>query len=153
MTFYSDFFSVPEENSLKTKSVTFFQWIFLWLIDWFLFTWKTVSSALIIESKFEVGVPSGKLSWPPKNCIPSSAKIKIKRKRRRRRDMIEERAFIRAITRLRRGDQYLYIYKVVIFVYFFICLIIIKEAFKRFVWNLIWELGRTTGMFLVWFKI
>ena len=45
------------------------------------------------------------------------------------------------------------IYKVVIFVYFFICLIIIKEAFKRFVWNLIWELGRTTGMFLVWFKI
>ena len=30
-------------------------------------TWKTVSSALMMESKFEVGVPSGKFSWPPKN--------------------------------------------------------------------------------------
>jgi hypothetical protein len=62
---------------------------------------------LIMESKLEVGVPSGKLSWPPKNCMPSRAKMKMKRKRRRSRDMMEDSAFIRAITRFRRGDQYL----------------------------------------------
>ena len=33
--------------------------------------------------------------------------MKIKRKSKKRRDIIEERAFIKAITRLRRGDQYL----------------------------------------------
>ena len=61
-----------------------------------------------MESKFEVGVPSGKLSWPPKNCIPRRAKMKMKRKRRRRRDIIEDKAFIRAITRFLNGDQYLH---------------------------------------------
>ena len=61
----------------------------------------------MIESKLDVGVPSGKLSCPPKNCIPSRAKMKMKRKRSRRRDMIEDKAFIRAITRFRSGDQYL----------------------------------------------
>ena len=77
-----------------------------------------------MESKFEVGVPSGKFSWPPKNwgkcwlsmrwcwwwlstCIPSRAKMKMKRKRRRRRDMMDDKAFISAITRFRSGDQYL----------------------------------------------
>jgi len=49
----------------------------------------------------------GKLKDPPKSCIPRSAKIKMKRKSKNRRDIIEERAFIKAITRLRRGDQYL----------------------------------------------
>jgi hypothetical protein len=66
-----------------------------------------VSKALIIESKFEVGVPSGKLSWPPKNCMPRRAKMKMKRKRSSSSDMMEDSAFIRAITRLRSGDQYL----------------------------------------------
>ena len=61
----------------------------------------------MMESKLEVGVPSGKLSWPPKNCMPSKAKMKMKRKRSRSRDMMEERAFMRAMTRLRKGDQYL----------------------------------------------
>ena len=40
-------------------------------------------------------------------CIPSRAKMKMKRKRRRRRDMMEDKAFISAITRFRSGDQYL----------------------------------------------
>ena len=58
-------------------------------------------------SKLDVGVSMGKLKDPPKSCIPRSAKMKIKRKSKKRRDIIEERAFIKAITRLRRGDQYL----------------------------------------------
>ena len=62
----------------------------------------------MMESKLDVGVPSGKLSWPPKNCMPSSAKMNMKRKSRRSRDMMEDSAFIRAITRLRSGDQYLH---------------------------------------------
>ena len=33
--------------------------------------------------------------------------MKMKRKRRRRRDMMDDKAFIRAITRFRSGDQYL----------------------------------------------
>ena len=61
----------------------------------------------MMESKLDVGVPLGKLSWPPKNCMPKSAKMNMNKKRRRRRDMMEESAFIRAITRLRNGDQYL----------------------------------------------
>ena len=40
-------------------------------------------------------------------CIPSRAKMKMKRKRSRRRDMMDDKAFIRAITRFRSGDQYL----------------------------------------------
>jgi hypothetical protein len=66
-----------------------------------------VSSALRIESKLDVGVPSGKLSWPPKNCIPRRAKMKMKRKRSRSRDKMDDKAFMRAITRFRKGDQYL----------------------------------------------
>ena len=58
-------------------------------------------------SKFEVGVSSGKLNDPPKSCMPSSAKMKMNRKSRKSRDMMDDKAFIRAITRLRRGDQYL----------------------------------------------
>ena len=60
-----------------------------------------------MESKLEVGVPSGKFSWPPKNCIPRRAKMKMKRKRSRSRDMMEDKAFMRAITRFLSGDQYL----------------------------------------------
>ena len=60
-----------------------------------------------MESKLEVGVPSGKLSCPPKNCIPSRAKMKMNRKRSNKRDIIEDKAFIRAITRFLNGDQYL----------------------------------------------
>ena len=58
-------------------------------------------------SKLEVGVSVGKLNDPPKSCIPSSAKMKMNKKRRKRRDMMDDSAFIRAITRLRSGDQYL----------------------------------------------
>ncbi len=59
-------------------------------------------------SKFEVGASSpAKLKLPPKSCIPRRAKMKMKRKSKKRRDMMEDKAFIRAITRLRRGDQYL----------------------------------------------
>ena len=58
-------------------------------------------------SKLDVGVCSGKLNEPPKSCIPNKAKMKMKRKRRKSRDMMDDRAFMRAITRLRKGDQYL----------------------------------------------
>ena len=58
-------------------------------------------------SKFEVGVSSGKLKEPPKSCIPKRAKMKMKRKSRNRSDMMDDKAFMRAITRLRREAQYL----------------------------------------------
>ena len=58
-------------------------------------------------SKLEVGVSSSKLNDPPKSCIPSRAKMKMKRKRRKSKDMMDDKAFMRAITRLRKGDQYL----------------------------------------------
>lgn len=53
------------------------------------------------------GVPSGKLNWPPNNCIPSSAKIRINKNSRNNKEMIERIEFKRDITRLRREDQYL----------------------------------------------
>ena len=40
---------------------------------------KEVTKALLKVSKFERGTPSSKLNLPPKNYIPSSAKIKINR--------------------------------------------------------------------------
>ena len=58
-------------------------------------------------SKFEVGVSSGKLKDPPKSCIPKRAKMKMKRKSRNRSDMMDDKAFMRAITRLRKEAQYL----------------------------------------------
>ena len=58
-------------------------------------------------SKFEVGVSSGKLNDPPKSCIPRSANMNMNKNKRNKRDMIDDKAFIRAITRFRRGDQYL----------------------------------------------
>ena len=58
-------------------------------------------------SKLDVGVCSGKLNEPPKSCIPNKAKMKMKRKRRKSKDMMDDKAFMRAITRLRKGDQYL----------------------------------------------
>ena len=57
--------------------------------------------------KLEVGVPSSKLNDPPKSCIPRRAKMKMKRKSRKSSERMEEMAFISAITRLRREDQYL----------------------------------------------
>ena len=66
-----------------------------------------MSKAAVIELKFEVGVPSGKLKNPPKSCIPRRAKIKINRKSRNSSDKIEDMAFIRAITRFLSEDQYL----------------------------------------------
>ena len=66
-----------------------------------------MSKAAVIELKFEVGVPSGKLKKPPKSCIPRRAKIKINRKSRNSSDKIEDMAFIRAITRFLSEDQYL----------------------------------------------
>jgi hypothetical protein len=39
--------------------------------------------------------------------MPSKANMKMNKKRRKRRDMIEEMAFISAITRFLRDDQYL----------------------------------------------
>ena len=70
-------------------------------------TWNTVSKALVIESKLDVGLPSGKLNWPPNNCIPSKANMKMKRKRRSNSDKMEEMAFIKATTKLRSEVQYL----------------------------------------------
>ena len=61
----------------------------------------------MIELKFEVGVPSGKLKKPPKSCIPRSAKIKMNKKSRKRSDKMEDMAFIKAITRFLKEDQYL----------------------------------------------
>ena len=57
--------------------------------------------------KLEVGVPSGKLKNPPKSCIPSRAKMKMNKKSRKSKDRMEDMAFIRAITRFLREDQYL----------------------------------------------
>ena len=57
--------------------------------------------------KLEVGVPSGKLKNPPKSCIPKRANIKMKRNNRKSRDKMEEMAFIRAMTKFRKEDQYL----------------------------------------------
>ena len=57
--------------------------------------------------KLEVGVPSGKLKNPPKSCIPSRAKMKMNKNSRKSRDRMEDMAFIRAITRFLREDQYL----------------------------------------------
>ena len=51
----------------------------------------------------------------------------------------------------------IYIHIVVIYVCLFVCLlvcpIITREPFNRFSSNFDWELGRTMGMFLAWFKI
>ena len=58
-------------------------------------------------SKLDVGLPSMKLKFPPNSCIPRRANIKIKRKSRSRSERIEDIAFVRATTRLRREDQYL----------------------------------------------
>ena len=66
-----------------------------------------MSKALVMVSKLEVGLPSGKLKDPPKTCMPRRAKMKMKRKSRKRRDIMDEMAFINAITRFRKDDQYL----------------------------------------------
>ena len=58
-------------------------------------------------SKFDVGVWSAKLKDPPKSCIPSNAKIKMNKKSRNNNDIMDDKAFMRAITRFRSGDQYL----------------------------------------------
>ena len=58
-------------------------------------------------SKFEVGVSSGKLNDPPKSCIPRRANMNMNKNNRNKRDMMDDKAFIRAITRFRNGDQYL----------------------------------------------
>ena len=63
--------------------------------------------ALVIESKFDVGRPSGKLNFPPNNCIPSKAKMNMNRNKSNRSDRIDEMAFVKATTRLRSEDQYL----------------------------------------------
>ena len=72
-----------------------------------LITWKTVSKALVMESKLDVGRPSGKLNSPPKSCIPSKAKMKMNRKRRSNSERMEEIAFIKATTKFLSEDQYL----------------------------------------------
>ena len=61
----------------------------------------------MIVLKFDVGVPSSKLKYPPKSCIPSRAKMNMKRKRRNNNDRMDAMAFIKAITRFRRFVQYL----------------------------------------------
>ena len=58
-------------------------------------------------SKFEVGVSSGKLYDPPKSCIPRRANIKMNKNKRNKRDIIDDKAFIKAITRFLKEDQYL----------------------------------------------
>ena len=62
---------------------------------------------MVIVSKFDVGRPSGKLKLPPNSCIPNKANIKINRNNRRRRERMDDMAFVKATTRLRREDQYL----------------------------------------------
>ena len=66
-----------------------------------------MSKAAVMELKFDVGVPSGKLKKPPKSCMPSKAKMKMNRKSRKSRDKMEDMAFISAITRFLSEDQYL----------------------------------------------
>ena len=57
--------------------------------------------------KLDVGVPPGKLKNPPNSCMPKRAKMKMNKNSRKRRDRMEDIAFISAITRFRREDQYL----------------------------------------------
>lgn len=66
-----------------------------------------MSKALVIESKLDVGRPSGKLNWPPNSCIPSKAKMKMKRKSRSNSERMEDIAFIKATTKFRSDVQYL----------------------------------------------
>jgi len=84
------------------KWITWKRYVFIYSL-----TWKTVSRAFRTLSKLDVGVSIGKLKDPPKSCIPSNANIKMKRKSKNRRDIIDDKAFMRAITRFRKGDQYL----------------------------------------------
>ena len=70
-------------------------------------TWKTVSKALVIESKFDVGRPSGKLNCPPKSCIPNKAKMNMNKNRRSNSERMDEIAFIKATTKFLSEDQYL----------------------------------------------
>ena len=66
-----------------------------------------MSKALVMVLKLDVGVPSGKLKNPPNNCMPKRANMKMNKNSRKRRDRMEDIAFISAITRFRREDQYL----------------------------------------------
>ena len=66
-----------------------------------------MSNAAVIELKFDVGVPSGKLKNPPNSCIPRRANMKMNRNSRKSSDKMEDMAFIRAITRFLNEDQYL----------------------------------------------
>ena len=47
------------------------------------------------------------MNKPQKSSTHNKAKMKMKRKRRKSKDMMDDKAFMRAITRLRKGDQYL----------------------------------------------
>ena len=71
---------------------------------------------MVIVSKFDVGRPSGKLKLPPKSCIPNNAKIKINRNSKRSRERMDDMAFVKATTRLRREDQYLQKVKLLIII-------------------------------------
>lgn len=73
----------------------------------FFYTWKTVIKAIGNVSKFCGGVPSSKLNWPPKSCMPRSANIKMNRNSRNKSDIIERMEFNNDITRFRKDDQYL----------------------------------------------
>lgn len=53
------------------------------------------------------GVPSSKLNWPPKSCMPSSANMRMKRKSKNRREMMLRIELSSDITRFLRLFQYL----------------------------------------------
>lgn len=70
-------------------------------------TWKTVSNAIGNVLKLVGGVPSSKLNWPPKSCMPSRAKMRMNRNKRNSSEMMERMEFSSEMTRLRSEDQYL----------------------------------------------
>lgn len=69
--------------------------------------WKTVSRAMGNVLKLVGGVSSGKLNWPPNNCMPNSANIRMNKKSRNNSEMILLIELSNEITRLRSDDQYL----------------------------------------------
>ena len=65
-----------------------------------------MSNAAVIELKFEVGVPSGKLKKPPKSCIPSRAIMKMNRKSR---NSSEQNVFFPVTSVLRTHMYFLFV--------------------------------------------
>lgn len=77
------------------------------LLTWF--TWNTVSKLCQKLSKFDLGLSSVslKLNFPPKTCIPKSAKITMKRNSSNNSEAIDCMEFSSDATKFDKDRQYL----------------------------------------------